>query len=64
MWIPDITGRHPVRYVAIVEALAEAIATGALRPGDRLPTHRELAWSLELNVSTVSRAYAEATRRH
>ncbi|NEW89677.1 PLP-dependent aminotransferase family protein [Rhodopseudomonas sp. WA056] len=64
MWTPDLTGRHPVRYVAIVEALAEAIASGVLRPGDRLPTHRELAWRLEVNVSTVSRAYAEASRRH
>ncbi|WP_245290526.1 PLP-dependent aminotransferase family protein [Rhodopseudomonas sp. AAP120] len=64
MWTPDLTGRNPTRYVAIVEALAEAIATGALRPGDRLPTHRDLAWCLKVNVSTVSRAYAEATRRH
>lgn len=64
MWTPDLTGRNPVRYVAIVEALAEAIATGVLRPGDQLPTHRELAWRLKVNVSTVSRAYAEATRRH
>uniref|UniRef100_E6VEB8 Transcriptional regulator, GntR family with aminotransferase domain n=1 Tax=Rhodopseudomonas palustris (strain DX-1) TaxID=652103 RepID=E6VEB8_RHOPX len=64
MWTPDLTGRNPVRYVAIVEALAEAIASGVLRPGDRLPTHRELAWRLEVNVSTVSRAYAEASRRH
>jgi len=64
MWVPDLRNRHPVRYLAIVEALAEAIARGALRPGDRLPTHRELAWRLGVNVSTVTRAYVEATRRH
>ncbi len=64
MWIPDLDGRNPVRYLAIVEALAEAIAGGALRPGDRLPTHRDLAWTLGVNVSTVTQAYREAARRH
>jgi len=64
MWLPDLEGRHPVRYLGIVEALAEAIARGELRPGDRLPTHRDLAWRLGVNVSTVTRAYGEATRRH
>jgi len=63
MWLPDLTDRDPVRYLAIVEALAEAITDGALRPGDRLPTHRDLAWRLGLNVSTVTQAYGEAARR-
>lgn len=64
MWVPSLERRGPVRYLAIVEALAEAIATGDLRPGERLPTHRDLAWRLGLNVSTVTQAYREAARRH
>ncbi|WP_395674778.1 PLP-dependent aminotransferase family protein [Inquilinus sp.] len=64
MWVPSLEGRSPVRYLAIVEALADAIAAGDLRPGERLPTHRELAWRLGLNVSTVTQAYREAARRH
>ncbi len=62
-WMPDITGRTGPRYRAIVDALAEAIQTGALRPGDRLPTHRDMAWHLHVNVSTVTEAYREAARR-
>jgi len=64
MWVPSLDGRSPVRYLAIVDALADAIAAGDLRPGERLPTHRDLAWRLGLNVSTVTQAYREAARRH
>ncbi len=64
MWSPSLEERSPVRYLAIVEAIADAIAAGSLRPGERLPTHRDLAWHLKLNVSTVTQAYREAARRH
>lgn len=64
MWTPDLYERGEVKYLALVNAMSEAIASGALRPGDRLPTHRDLAWRLGLNVSTVTQAYREAARRH
>jgi DNA-binding transcriptional MocR family regulator len=63
IWRPDLTGRDGPRYLAIAEALAEAVAEGALPPGSRLPTHRELADRLGVTVGTVSRAYGEAARR-
>jgi len=63
MWSPDITGRTGPRYKAIADALAADIAAGRLAPGDRLPTHRDLADRLDLTVGTVTRAYAEAERR-
>ncbi|PLX36085.1 MAG: PLP-dependent aminotransferase family protein [Hyphomicrobiales bacterium] len=63
-WIPEIAERSGPRYRAIVDAIAEAIETGALRPGDRLPTHRDMAWHLGVNVSTITEAYREAARRH
>ncbi|MEO3428893.1 PLP-dependent aminotransferase family protein [Pelagibius sp. CAU 1746] len=51
------------RYLAIADALARDITAGKLKTGDRLPTHRDLAWHLGVTVGTVSRAYAEAERR-
>ena len=63
IWMPRVEGRDGPRYLAIVEDLAEALAAGSLRHGDRVPTHRELADRLGVTVGTVSRAYAEAARR-
>ena len=51
------------RYGAIVQALRRDIVAGKLKPGERLPTHRELADSLGVAVGTVTRAYAEAERQ-
>ncbi|MBL8688708.1 MAG: PLP-dependent aminotransferase family protein [Rhodospirillaceae bacterium] len=62
-WTPDLDVRPGPRYLAIAVALGEAIARGELRPGDRLPTHRDLAQRLGVTVPTVSRAYREASRR-
>ncbi len=63
MWIPQLEGTKGPRYLAVVEALAQDLASGRLEPGRRLPTHRELAERLGVTVGTVSRAYAEAARR-
>ncbi|MGM0561315.1 MAG: PLP-dependent aminotransferase family protein [Pseudomonadota bacterium] len=64
MWTPSLEGRNSVKYLAIVEALADAVSQGDLRPGDRLPPQRDLAWKLGVNLSTVTQAYREAARRH
>ncbi len=37
--------------------IRHAIARGALRPGDSLPTVRQLADDLGINLNTVARAY-------
>lgn len=50
-------------FRAIVDALAKDIEEGRLRAGDRLPPQRELAYTLSVNLSTISRAYQEASRR-
>jgi DNA-binding transcriptional MocR family regulator len=62
-WMPNLKGRKGPLYQAIVTALAEDLAAGRLREGDRLPTHRDLAEALGVTVGTVTRAYAEAHRR-
>ncbi|HEX9725917.1 MAG TPA: PLP-dependent aminotransferase family protein [Vicinamibacteria bacterium] len=63
IWAPNLEERSGPRYIAIAEALAHDVRDGALPPGSRLPTHRELARVLGVTVGTVSRAYAEAERR-
>ncbi len=50
-------------FKALAEAIGGAIAEGRLRPGDRLPTHRALAYELGVTTSTVTEAYREAARR-
>ncbi len=62
-WQPDLASQSGPRYVAIADALSADIAAGSLMAGERLPTHRDLAWRLGVTVGTVSRAYAEAGRR-
>ena len=50
-------------YSQLVGAIAGAIDGGELAPGARLPTQRELARTMGLAITTVTRAYAEAERR-
>jgi DNA-binding transcriptional MocR family regulator len=63
MWLPSLSDRTGPKYLRIADALAEDIYAGRLPVGERLPTHRDLAWRLGVTVGTVSRAYAEAERR-
>lgn len=49
-------------YAQLERALRAAIATGRLRPGDQLPTVRQLAVDLSVNANTVARVYAELER--
>src|SRR5262247_1459112 len=63
IWQPHLDSVSGPRYLAIVDALAYDLDNGKLRAGDRLPTHRDLAYRLGVTVGTVTRAYAEAERR-
>ncbi len=62
-WKPTVGYTDKPLYLAIAKAISEDIARGLLTTNTRLPTHRELADSLEVAVGTVTRAYAEAERR-
>ena len=44
-------------YLQIIEGIQHQVATGALKPGEQLPTVRELATTLRINPNTVARAY-------
>ena len=44
-------------YEQIAHQVLDLIDSGALSPGDQLPTTRELAVKLNINFNTVARAY-------
>ena len=44
-------------YEQIVRQIHEGVKTGALEPGEPLPSVRQLAGDLRLNRNTVARAY-------
>lgn len=46
-------------YRQIIDQVLGGIASGTLRPGDQLPTVRQLAVDLAINPNTVVRAYRE-----
>ncbi len=50
-------------YLLIADLIAEDLRDGRLAARDRLPTLRDLAIDLQLNYTTVARAYAEARKR-
>jgi GntR family transcriptional regulator len=47
-------------YIQIRDQILAAIAAGALKPGDRLPTMREVAVALKVDLNTVRHAYEAA----
>ena len=49
-------------YRQIVDWVRVRIAGGQLAPGDQLPTVRQMAVDLNVNVNTVARAYLELER--
>jgi GntR family transcriptional regulator len=46
-------------FKQIMDGITLAIAQGALREGDRVPSVRALAMQLTVNPNTVAKAYAE-----
>lgn len=44
-------------YVQIVEQVQQLLVSGELKPGDQLPTVRQLASEIRVNFNTVARAY-------
>lgn len=61
MWVPRLEEGVP-KTLAILRALRMAIETGELPANTRLPAQRELAHRLGVNLSTVTRAFEQATQ--
>lgn len=49
-------------YLQIVEQVKQALRLGALSPGDRLPTAKDVVTATAINPNTVLKAYRELER--
>ena len=52
----DFRADDPI-FLQIAHQIQALVSEGTLKPGDQLPTVRELAIDLRINFSTVARAY-------
>jgi len=50
-------------YSQIIEEMCRQIASGAYKPGDKLPSVRDMAADAGVNPNTMQRALAELERR-
>lgn len=57
-WRIDLGSPRPI-YLQIIDEVKRAVARLALKPGDRIPSQRELAQTLRVNPNTVQRAFRE-----
>ncbi|MDC7286363.1 GntR family transcriptional regulator [Blautia schinkii] len=58
MIILDLQDRRPI-YEQIAEKFRLLILSGAMPPGSRMPSVRNLALELSINPNTIQRAYME-----
>ena len=56
-WKPDLSSAPGPKYLALVRRMEEDIKNGTLKAGTKLPPQRELADYLNVNLSTISRAF-------
>lgn len=54
----DFKSGHPV-YLQLAEQIKEAAASGALRPGESLPSISDVAAKLRIGRNTIAKAYSE-----
>ena len=58
MFIIDNSSRTPI-YEQIKTQILELVSSGALKPGDKLPSLRSLSASMNLNINTIKKVFAE-----
>ncbi|MBQ6051917.1 MAG: GntR family transcriptional regulator [Clostridia bacterium] len=62
MYTIDMQSRTPV-FEQIILQTEEFVRAGILKPGDKLPSIRELTGMIGVNPNTIAKAYAELDRR-
>ena len=60
-WAVNARDATPL-HAQLERSIRVAIASGRLRPGDQLPTVRQLAVVLRINANTVARVYTQLER--
>ncbi len=63
LWRARIETGAKAKYLGIVDALEADIYSGYIKTGDRLPSQRSVAKKLNVDLTTVTRAFNEARRR-
>ncbi len=63
MWRPHLNEASPMKYLGIVDALEADIRSGRVARGERVPSQRAIAEALDVDLTTVTRAFNEARRR-
>jgi DNA-binding transcriptional MocR family regulator len=56
-WKPNINNTTKAIYLELAQQLEQDIKDGVLKPGTMLPPQRELADYLDINLSTITRAF-------
>lgn len=62
-WKPALTNVDKPIYIYLADSLEKDILNGTLAPGTKLPPQRELADFLDINLSTVTRAFKLCEQR-
>ncbi|MBB3259093.1 DNA-binding transcriptional MocR family regulator [Paraburkholderia bannensis] len=62
-WLKRLSESDKPVYQTIPDLIEEDVASGRLRPRDRLPALRDLSEALRINYTTLARGYAEARKR-
>lgn len=62
-WYPDASRIKRPKYEAIIQLLEEDIVSGVVKANTKLPSQRELADYLDINFTTVTRAYKLGVER-
>jgi len=62
-WLPDLKNGEGPLYMRLAGRIEDAIETGVLAAGSKLPPQRNLAFDLGVTVGTVSRAYSIVRER-
>lgn len=63
-WMPDARALKYPQYLSLAALLEHDIEIGKLAPGEKLPPQRALADYLDLNFTTVTRAYELCRSKH
>ncbi|MGN1343413.1 MAG: PLP-dependent aminotransferase family protein [Traorella sp.] len=63
-WKPDKTRLTRPMYLSLSRMIEEDIINGKLKGGEKLPPQRELAYYLDINLSTVTRAYKDCMNKN